>query len=213
MRVAVIGAGNMGRALAGSLVRAGHDVSIAFGRDQDKIAAAARETGARLAPPRASVSTAEVVLLTVPPGAIDAALAATGSLAGLTVVSVSSGLSLDPTGGQVGLPTDRTLSVAEEVADKAAGARVVQSFTLAFAELIAAGGGGQAVLPIAGDDATAVAQVSALISDIGFIPLPCGGLRSARSLESLATAFAQFGIAANVAPMVGMAFTHGIPAG
>ncbi|TPG34141.1 NADPH-dependent F420 reductase [Mycolicibacterium hodleri] len=208
MRIAVIGAGNMGRALAGSLVRAGHEVSIAFGRDEAKIAAAAQETAAQLAAPDVAVAAAEIVLLTVPPEAIDAALAATGSLAGLIVVSVSSGLTLDPTGGQVGLPTHRTASVAEEVAAKAEGARVVQSFTLAFAELIAAGGDGQAVLPVAGDDAVAVAKVSKLVKDIGFIPLPCGGLRSARALESLATAFAQFGVVANVAPMAGMALTH-----
>ena len=49
MKVAVIGAGNMGRALAGSLILAGHDVSIGFGRDPAKIAAAAEQTGARLA--------------------------------------------------------------------------------------------------------------------------------------------------------------------
>lgn len=203
MRLAVIGAGNMGRALAGSFVRAGHQVSIAFGRDEGKIAAAARETGARFVAPRIAAADAEVVLLTLPPAAIDAALAAMGSLAGKIVVSVSSGLRLDPAGQQVGIATAATESVAEMVASKARGALVVQSFTLAFAELIASGGGG-AVLPVAGDDDAAVATVSGLVADIGFTPLRCGGLQSARSLETLATAFAQFAVIAQIAPLTGM---------
>lgn len=204
MRLAVIGAGNMGRALAGSFVRAGHQVSIAFGRDGGKLADAAREAGARLSAPHVAVADADVVLLTLPPEAIDPALAATGSLAGKVVVSVSSGLRLDPAGQQVGIATAATESVAEMVASKAQGAFVVQSFTLAFAELIAAGGGG-AVLPVAGDDDAAVATVSGLVADIGFTPLRCGGLQSARSLETLATAFAQFAVVAKIAPLTGMA--------
>lgn len=209
MKVAVIGAGNMGRALAGSLVRAGHDVSIAFGRDPEKVAAAAEETGARLATAGAAAQTADVVLLTVPPEAVDGALAEIGSLDGVVVVSVSSGLNLDPTGSTYGLPTARTESAAEEVAAKAPGARVVQSFTLAFAELIARGGGGRSVLPVAGDDADAVETVCALITDIGFIPLRCGGLRAARAMETLATAAAQFELVAGVAPMTGISFIGG----
>lgn len=206
MKVAVIGAGNMGRALAGSLIRAGHDVSIGFGRDPAKIAAAAEQTGARLATAGAAAQTADVVVLTVPPEAIDAALAEIGSLDGVVVVSVSSGLTLDPTGSTYGLSAFRTESVAEEIAAKAPGARVVQSFTLAFAELIAQGGGGLSALPVAGDDADAVETVCTLIDDIGFIPLRCGALRAARVLETLATAAAQFELVAGLAPMTGISF-------
>lgn len=48
MKIAILGAGNVGRALASSAVRAGHAV-ILTSRDSDAAAAAAVEIGARTA--------------------------------------------------------------------------------------------------------------------------------------------------------------------
>ena len=193
MKIAVIGAGKMGAALATRFVLAGHDVTIGFGRDPARIDAAAATSGATARHDLAAAAAdADMVLVCGPPDAIDDALAATGPLAGKIVVSVSSGLALDPTGRQVG---------------KAPGARVVQAFTATFADMLGIGGGGgpvRATLPLAGDDSDAVAVVGALIAEIGFAPLPVGGLVAARALETLATAFAQFAIAAKLAPLSGL---------
>ena len=66
MKVAIIGAGNVGKALATSLTRAGHDVTLAA-HSPETARAAAREIGAGSAKDAASaVKDARVVILAVP---------------------------------------------------------------------------------------------------------------------------------------------------
>ena len=66
MNVAIIGAGNVGKALAASFKRAGHDVVIASRAAEDAGEAAA-STGARIATSNASAAAgADVIVLAVP---------------------------------------------------------------------------------------------------------------------------------------------------
>ncbi len=62
MKVAIIGAGNVGAALATSIARAGHDVIITS-RDADDAVRAATASGARVAPSNAAAAAeADVVI-------------------------------------------------------------------------------------------------------------------------------------------------------
>ena len=71
-KIAIIGAGNVGRALAGRVVGAGYDVIIAATR-HESAAAAAREAGARAARTVGqAMDAAEVIILAVPGTALEA---------------------------------------------------------------------------------------------------------------------------------------------
>ena len=66
MNVAIIGAGNVGRALAASFTRSGHTVTFSS-RDPEHAAAAAAATGAGFAKTSAeAASAAQVVVLAIP---------------------------------------------------------------------------------------------------------------------------------------------------
>lgn len=70
MQIAIIGSGNVGKALAGSFVRAGHEVSLSAS-DPENARAAAQETGARAADSNtAAVEGADAVVLAVPHQAV-----------------------------------------------------------------------------------------------------------------------------------------------
>lgn len=181
MQIAIIGAGNVGRALATSLTRAGHDVTITAEHPEHAVAAAT-ETGATAGTSNAAAaSVADVVVLAVPAQSISEIAGAMGSsLDGKVVVDVSN----RPTPSPDGTPT----SIAEELQGAVPAARVVKAFNTVFASRQAqpqvAG-----IAPdgfVAGDDATAKQTVLDVVESIGFRPVDAGSLASARTLEGMA---------------------------
>ncbi len=210
MKIAIIGAGNMGLALAAALQAQGHDIALGFTRSPERLAADAERLGAAHGEPADIVAGADVVVFAVPAAQVPTAVAACGPLGGPVIISVSSGLDLDPSGGRIGIATTRTQSVAEDIAAATGSGRVVQSFTLTFADMLARRGDGQRpTLPIAGDDAAAVAVVAGLVEQAGFEPLPVGALRNARALETLATATAQLAVVGGLAPLIAVTLVRG----
>jgi predicted dinucleotide-binding enzyme len=130
MKVAIIGAGNVGRALATSMRRAGHDVTISA-KDPEHARAAAQDIGAAAAPSNvAAVTDADVVVLAVPyVGAADAVARDIEALVdGKTVIDVTNPLRPD----YAGLATSGS-SAAEELQKQLPGARVVKAFNTIFA--------------------------------------------------------------------------------
>jgi len=181
MQIAIIGAGNVGRALAGSLTRAGHDVTVSA-THPEHAREAADEAGASAAATNAdAVSSADVVVLAVPSTAFDQLAAEIGeALAGKVVVDVSN----RPTPSVDGPAT----SIAEELQGKLPGTSVVKAFNTAFASRQAnprvAG-----IAPdgyVAGDDAAAKQTVLDVVESIGFRPVDAGSLAAARTLEGMA---------------------------
>jgi 8-hydroxy-5-deazaflavin:NADPH oxidoreductase len=66
MKIAIIGSGNVGKALASSGTRAGHEVTITAS-DAEHAAAAAKATGARAGQSNTeAVKDAEIVIIAVP---------------------------------------------------------------------------------------------------------------------------------------------------
>src|SRR5262245_56377719 len=110
MKVTLIGAGNMGSALAKQLARAGHQVRVTA-RNLDK-AAALQGAGINVVPAQGAAADADVVILATGYGDAAAALASVGSLKGKVVVDISNPLSAD----YMSLTLGHNTSAAEEIA-------------------------------------------------------------------------------------------------
>jgi 8-hydroxy-5-deazaflavin:NADPH oxidoreductase len=185
MDITIIGAGNVGKALTGSAVRAGHSVTVssAGGKSAQALAEA---SGARAAASsREAAEGAELVILAVPYTAVPDVLDEIGpALDGKIVVDATNPLKADYSG----LATEGT-SGAEEIQARVPGARVVKAFNTALAAQQAdpkVAGGLRADGYVAGDDEEAKATVLGLVEAIGFNPVDAGGLAMARYLEGMA---------------------------
>ena len=192
MRIAIIGAGNVGGTLGRRWAEMGHDVVFGV-REPSKGAGAVKGSGglpstAHVAALAESVRGADVVVLATPWGAVPDALraigATDGALNGIPLFDATNplgpGLTLD-----VGPKGE---SGAERVQALAPGARVVKVFnTTGFDNMANPDyGGAPATMFIAGDDAGAKEKASSLAAALGFEPLDCGALVRARELEHLA---------------------------
>jgi predicted dinucleotide-binding enzyme len=181
MNIAIIGAGNVGRAIAGSSVKAGHHVVVSA-NDQAHSQAVAAATGATVAASNAdAVRGADLVVFAVPFDAIDAIVSDLGSaLDGKTVVDVTN----RPTPVATGSGT----SAAEEIQARIPGAHVIKALNTALAARQAEPtiDGSQLDGYVAGDDAAAKASVLEFVRSIGFRPIDAGPLAVARTLEGMA---------------------------
>jgi 8-hydroxy-5-deazaflavin:NADPH oxidoreductase len=184
MRVAVIGAGCLGRALARRLLSAGH--TVVFGGTTSAQEAAA-ELGVQHASNADAASAGDVVVLAVPFAKIRLALRQAELLEGVVLWSCVNALEDDLYGLVVGFDT----SAAEEVAKLARGARVVAAIP-PFAESMNNGNlrydsGLTPSIFVCGDDDDAKAIVERLVVDIGAHPVDAGPLASARLVEPAMT--------------------------
>jgi hypothetical protein len=150
-----------------------------------ELAKLCEEIGARAASISDSVKGADVVVLAMPWGALDAVLAATGDLAGVTVIDCTNAVKRGPQG--MSLEYGHTTSSSEVLAAKIPKARVVKSFNAQGAENLANPRYGEVAASnfYCGDDAGAKDKVAALIADVGFEPIDAGPLANARLLEPL----------------------------
>ncbi len=184
MKIAVIGTGNVGKALGSTFTRAGHEVTFAA-RDAAKTRALVTELGAQAAESaRAAAQDADLIVLAVPYTAEDAIAADLEPVAaGKVVVDVSNPL----TPGYSAVATAGGPSAAEQLADKLPGARVVKAFNTLFATNQSdPGGHGTPVDALfATDDARARATLVELSESVGMRPVYVGPLARARELEAL----------------------------
>lgn len=181
MNISIIGAGNVGTALAGSLARAGHTVTTSASTPAHA-ATAAGQTGATAVSSTAeAIAASDVVILAVPSTALSSiALESGTSLDGKVVIDVANRPTPDPAGA-IG-------AIAEELQAQLPNAHVVKAFNTAFASRQAdpTVGGVAADGFVAGDDAASKATVLDLVSSIGFRPVDAGSLAAARTLEGMA---------------------------
>jgi predicted dinucleotide-binding enzyme len=122
MNIGIIGAGNVGGALAKRLGGAGHAVMLSFSKDRGALQATAHRYSARAGTPSEAVRFGEVVVLAVPWAVVEVALRQAGPLAGKVLWDCTNALTPDYTGLEVGTTT----SGGEIVQQRAPGARVVK---------------------------------------------------------------------------------------
>lgn len=184
MRIAIIGTGNVGGAIARGLKGNGHTVS--FGarnpRAPDVLALAADTDAAPLLAAEAAAG-AEVVILALPWGAAEAALKSLGQLAGKTVIDCMNPLGM--VGGALGLTVGYTTSGGEIVQNWLPQAHVIKTLNQVGAEIMARNNHlpHRPVQFMAGNDVSAKARVAEILTDLGFDPLDAGDITKARLLE------------------------------
>jgi predicted dinucleotide-binding enzyme len=183
MKIGIIGAGHIGGNCARQAVRAGHQVVLSFARDQSGLQALAGElgTGASVGTPAQAVDFGELVVLSVPWGAIPEALEQVGSLDGKIVIDTTNQFGAGP------MPADGQTAASFNAA-RMPGARYVKSFntlTSRFQEEAGGRAGDERVVQwICGDDAEAKQVVSALIEDMGYVAVDVGGTADGAVMEA-----------------------------
>ena len=188
MRIAVLGYGNVGGTLAGAFLAAGHHAVLATNPGRPDGAQQARDADPRLAAaevadPVDAVTGADLVVLAVPFGTVDAVLSPLAAvLAGTVLVDAT-----NPVGPGLTHGLQSRTAGARHVASLVPDARVVKAFSVYGYENLAgpSAGGPRPAMFFAGDDAAAKAVVSELLTGLGWEPLDAGPLDAALDLEHL----------------------------
>ncbi|MBK1839478.1 NAD(P)-binding domain-containing protein [Azospirillum sp. YIM B02556] len=173
MSYAIVGFGNIGRALAKAFARNGIDVAVATTRDPASFAADAAAIGPGVIPKTlAEAVEADVIFLAVRFGAHPDVAKARPTWQGKTIVDVTNAYGVDPEdlGDQ---PSSRF------VAQAFSGAKLVKGFNHLIAAKLAqdpALPGGRRVVFLASDDEDAAREIGALAETLGFAPIELGGL-------------------------------------
>ena len=185
MSISIIGAGNVGQALAQAFSNKGESIFVGV-PEPEKYRAAVRALGerVRIGTANESIAASKVVILAVPYSAADSIARSIPDWQGKILVDATNPLAP----GLAGLSVGTTTSGAEEIAKAARGARVVKAFNTTGAENMADSRypGGAVFMPVCGDDAEARTRVIALATLIGFDAVDCGDLKTARYLEPFA---------------------------
>jgi predicted dinucleotide-binding enzyme len=183
MKLAIIGAGRLGTALAIRLEAAGHDLTVASRTIEDSERLVGGLARTRAMAPEAAVDGAEAVILAVRFADVAAALSPIAArLDGVVLWSCVNALTADFSGLAVGFDD----SAAETVARQVPGARVVAALP-PFADALAAGdldyAGRSPTTFVCGDETVARTVVAGLLRDIGADPVDAGPLANARLVE------------------------------
>jgi predicted dinucleotide-binding enzyme len=179
MRISIVGAGNVGGALAAGWVAKGHEVVFGV-RDPNKIPPGSNVKVASVA---AAAHFADIIVLAVPWNAVAEAIRSAGSLTGKIILDATNPLLPDLSG----LDPQAQPSAGEKVAELA-GVPVVKIFnTTGYPNMVNPDYNGvRATMFYCGDDANAKNVARGLADDLGFEPVDAGPLSQARLLESLA---------------------------
>jgi predicted dinucleotide-binding enzyme len=206
MRIAIVGAGNVGQALGKGWRKAGHDVSYALRAATTNKVAALGADGARVVTMDKATEAADVVVLAVPWPAAQAALAALGPFDGRILVDAT-----NPLTAKLELAVGVDDSAGETVARLAPDARVVKAFNTTGAENMASARefAVKPMMPVAGDDAAAKDVVRTLAEELGFEGVDAGPLSMSRQLEPLALLWIKLAYAQGFGRNFAFALTRG----
>jgi predicted dinucleotide-binding enzyme len=178
MRIAVMGAGNVGSGLGAAFTAVGHEVVFGV-RDpgSDKCRAALEcAPGARATSFAEAVDRADLIAFALRWDGVPAAVAKLPSLAGRIVIDAMNRLDGDP-----------TRSTTQDLAELLPGTKLAKAFnTIGFENLpTARARETPAAMFVAADDPDAKRVAMELAAQIGFIPEDAGGLANAKPLEQM----------------------------
>jgi predicted dinucleotide-binding enzyme len=185
LRIGVIGTGNIGGTLATHWAHAGHELVIS-GLDAEALKPLATKLGAsvRVGTPREAAAFGDVVLISVPYGALpQVGKDYAKELAGKVVIDTG-----NPYPQRDGAMADEARREGTGVASARylPGVKLVRAFNaIAWTNLRDLGNraGTKVAIPIAGDDSRALTVTSNLVRDAGFDPVVVGGLSEARRFD------------------------------
>jgi predicted dinucleotide-binding enzyme len=184
MKIAILGAGNVGSTLGKVWGSLGHEIHYGVRRPEDpKIQELLRSTAAsaQAGLPAEAAAACPVVLLATPWHATEEVIRSTGGLAGKTVIDATNPLLPDLSGLELG----HSISGAERIAQWAPGASICKAFNTTGANIMANPmiRGIRTVMFVCGDDPHAKQTTLDLATSIGFDAVDVGPLRLARLLE------------------------------
>lgn len=211
MRIGILGSGLMGGKLGALFARAGHEVVFSYARSVQKLERLAREAQGkgRAGTPAEAAREADALLLAVHWSRVDEVLKQAGDLAGKVIISCTLPMNASDTALVVGQST----SGAEQLASKAASARVVAAFGTVPSEVLFGvydrqHKSNRPSLVYCGDDQEAKELTAGLIRDVGFDPVDAGPLRIARYAEPFSLLIAQLAYEGSGGPQLAYRFEH-----
>jgi predicted dinucleotide-binding enzyme len=173
MSYAIIGLGNIGRALAKAFTRKGIEVSVATTRDPESFASDAAAIGPTIIPKKlADAVKADIIFLAVGFESHPDVAKTLPTWHGKTIIDVTNayGVPTEDLGGQ---PSSKF------VAQAFPGARLVKGFNHLGAAVLDQDPvvhGGRRVVFLASDDDAAAEDIGELAENLGFSPIKLGGL-------------------------------------
>jgi 8-hydroxy-5-deazaflavin:NADPH oxidoreductase len=180
MKIGIIGAGNIGSALARRFTELGHDVSVANSRGPDTLREVEAETGATAVTVEEAAQGKDVVVVTIPERNVP-------SLPGDLFDGVGDDVVVIDTGNYYPRQRDGRIDAIESGEPESAwvskqlGRPVIKAFNNIYAHHLRDNGTppdspGRIALPVAGDDQSAKATVMQLVNELGFDPVDAGTL-------------------------------------
>lgn len=185
MKIAFIGIGNVGFAIANNLQRKGHEIIIGHNNPDSESVKKALEKNPlfRLTEVQDAVNNSDLVFLATPyreSGSILKGIIFNGK----TLVDCT-----NPIGPGISHALESVKSGAEEIQELAADARVVKAFNIYgfenFADNSFPSYNVKPVMLIAGNDKNSKSEVSVLLDQLGFFPKDTGKLSQALHLEHM----------------------------
>ena len=183
LKIGFVGSGRIGGTLGEIWLKAGHEVMFSsLDIEHDKALAAKLGAGARAGTSREAVAFGDVVLLAVPYGAVKQVGQDVGDLIKGKVVIDASNPIVARDGEIATWAREKGAGYAS--AELLPGARIVRAFNaIGYARLPGyAQNKGATGMPIAGDDASAIATASRLVRDVGLEPVVVGPLAMGKYL-------------------------------
>ena len=183
MKIGIVGSGRVGGGIGSVWVKAGHEVMFASRTiENDRALAARLGVNARAGTPREAAAFGEVVMISVPYGALPSVGKDLAPLIEGKVVIDTCNPFVWRDGDIATWARDRGAGLAS--AELLPGARIVRAFNAIGAARMSAAheDPGRIGMPIASDDAEAAAVASRLIREVGYEPVLIGGLEMGKYL-------------------------------
>jgi predicted dinucleotide-binding enzyme len=191
VKIGFIGSGNIGGTIGELLAKAGHEVLFSS-RNPDELKPLVARIGpkARAGTPKEAIAFGDVVFIGVPYSAMpQIAQDYAAALAGKIVLDAG-----NPSARRDGAMADAALAKGAGVAtaEYLPKARIVRAFNSINYKVFATEAnraGERLAVPLAGDDAEALAVASRLVTDAGFEPVVAGPLAAGKAFDSSSPLF------------------------
>ncbi|MCX4151589.1 MULTISPECIES: NADPH-dependent F420 reductase [Paraburkholderia] len=184
MKIGILGAGFLGRAIATVAKNHGHEVMISNFRDPRTLISTGAALGCALGTAEEAAKFGDVVVVTVPFSNIDALPVA--ALDGKIVIDTCN--YYPDRDGHIEALESRSTTTSQMLATALPGAKVVKAFNAILAKDLETDGKpadapNRRALPFAGDDERAKHVVSGLLDQFGFDPVDAGALADSWRFE------------------------------
>ena len=183
LKIGTVGSGRVGAALGGAWVKAGHEVMFSsLDLEHDRKLAASLGPNARAGTPRQAAAFGDVLLVSVPYGALPSVGKDLADLLKGKIVIDTCNPFVSRDGEIANWAREKGAGLAS--AELLPGARIVRAFNaVSYAQMANANQRGERMaMPMASDDADAAAVASRLVRDVGYEPVLIGPLAMGKHL-------------------------------